>query len=210
MHELVHDASDDVVDREALLAARELGLEDHLQEQVAQLFPQRRAVTRVDGVDDLARLLEDVLAKRLEGSAPGPRGNRPVASRRRMTPTRRTSVAPSWRASVGTGRGSDSSKGGSCSGPSAARFSHCYWAGYIASGECRPRPSPRRPRRLDSPTVRRAVLFAVLAGLLAFALRPARGPRSAASSRSCWPTRSTRSSTGSRHERSRGRSRRPS
>ena len=66
VHQLVDDPRDDVVDREAPLAPRELRLEDHLEEQVAELLAQRLAVARVDGVDDLARLFEHVLAERLE------------------------------------------------------------------------------------------------------------------------------------------------
>ena len=72
VHQLVHDALDDVVDGEAALATPELGLKDHLQQEVAQLFAQGPAVVRVDGVDDLARLFEDVLAQRLERLLPVP------------------------------------------------------------------------------------------------------------------------------------------
>ena len=54
------------------LATPELRQKDDLQQQIAQLFPQRAAVVRVDGVDDLARLFEDVLAQRLVGLLPVP------------------------------------------------------------------------------------------------------------------------------------------
>ena len=66
-HELVADGGDHVVGPERSLGARELGLEDDLEEQVAELGAELLAVAVVDGVDDLARLLEHVAAERGEG-----------------------------------------------------------------------------------------------------------------------------------------------
>ena len=73
MDQLLHDARDHVVDGEGAFAATELGLEDHLQEQVSQLLADGLAVPGVDGVDDLTGLLERVLPERLEGLLAVPR-----------------------------------------------------------------------------------------------------------------------------------------
>ena len=113
--ELVDDAGDDVVDRKASLAARQLGLEDDLEQQVPQLLAQGLAVARVDGVDDLAGLLEDVLAQGLEGllAVPG-------AAVGSEQPAHHPHEAREGRAVLklegGTGRGSSSSKRGKASG----------------------------------------------------------------------------------------------
>ena len=72
MNELLDDARDDVVDGERALSTAELGLEDDLEEQVAELLADRRAVAGVDGVDDLAGLLEGVFPEGLEGLLPVP------------------------------------------------------------------------------------------------------------------------------------------
>ena len=66
MNELVDDARDDVVDAEAGLGAGQLGLEDDLEKEVAELLAKVPHVLRLDGVDHLARLLEHVLAERVE------------------------------------------------------------------------------------------------------------------------------------------------
>ena len=63
---LIDDTCDDVVDGKRPLATRKLGLKNHLEKQVAQLFAQRAATSRVDGVDDFAGLFEDVLTQTLE------------------------------------------------------------------------------------------------------------------------------------------------
>ncbi len=67
-NELVRDAAGHVVDVErriGLLA--DAGMEDHLQQQVAQLLDQRIAVTGVDGLDGLVGLLDEVLDQALVG-----------------------------------------------------------------------------------------------------------------------------------------------
>ena len=53
--------SHDVVGAERPFTAPEFAQEDHLQEQIAQLFAQIGAVAGVDGVDDFARFFEHVL-----------------------------------------------------------------------------------------------------------------------------------------------------
>ena len=72
-HELVADGGHDVVGPERALRAAELGLEDDLEQEIAELGAELAPVAAVDRVDDLARLLEHVAAQRLEGLLAVPR-----------------------------------------------------------------------------------------------------------------------------------------
>ena len=64
-HQLLGNGSHDVVGAERALLAHELPQEDDLEQQIAELFAERRAIADIDGVDDLARLLENVAAQAL-------------------------------------------------------------------------------------------------------------------------------------------------
>ena len=57
---------DGVVHVERSLLARQLGHEDGLQEEVADLFEERAAVAAVDRVDDFVRLFDDERLERLQ------------------------------------------------------------------------------------------------------------------------------------------------
>src|SRR5690606_14113338 len=59
-HQLLDDAADGVVGTEAALSAAELGRKHDLQRQFPELFLQVARVASVDGVHDLARLLQHV------------------------------------------------------------------------------------------------------------------------------------------------------
>ena len=72
-HELVADGRDDVVGPERALAARQLGLEHHLKEQVSELGAELLLVAVLDRVDDLARLFEDEASQRIEALLAVPR-----------------------------------------------------------------------------------------------------------------------------------------
>src|SRR6185436_7626143 len=58
-HQLLVDGRHRVIDVERSLFARDLGDEDGLQQEVAELLAEVEAVVAVDGVDDLVRLLDD-------------------------------------------------------------------------------------------------------------------------------------------------------
>src|SRR5262249_13274996 len=62
---LVDHRTTDVVDVEASGLARHLGMEDDLQEQIAELAAQLLRVVAIDRLGDLVGLLDDVLADRL-------------------------------------------------------------------------------------------------------------------------------------------------
>lgn len=66
-YELVDDGHHDIVRTERAAGAGELAKEHHLEEQIAELLAQLIHVAAVDGVHDLARLLDDVAPDRLEG-----------------------------------------------------------------------------------------------------------------------------------------------
>ena len=63
-HQLAHDAFDDVVDAEAALVVAQLGLEDHLQEQIAKFLAVVGHVAGLQGVHDLVGFLDEVGQKR--------------------------------------------------------------------------------------------------------------------------------------------------
>ena len=68
-HQLVHDAADHVVDGEGALASGNFRLENDLEQEVTELLAQVLALAGaavLDGVDDLAGLLERVLPQALE------------------------------------------------------------------------------------------------------------------------------------------------
>jgi hypothetical protein len=85
VHELVHDPAGDVVDGERVVRVLlgDPGVEDHLEQQVAQLLAQVRAVLGVDRLERLVGLLEQVLRQRPVGllAVPGARGTQPVHRR---------------------------------------------------------------------------------------------------------------------------------
>ena len=112
MNELLDDAGDDVVDGERALLAAELGLEHDLEEQVAELLADRLAVAGVDGVDDLAGLLEGVFPERFERLLAVPRaavgGEEPAHD---ADEARQRGAVLGLQG--GTGRGTSSSKRGS-------------------------------------------------------------------------------------------------
>jgi len=147
MHELLDDPRDDVVDGEAPLATRELGLEDHLEKQVPELLADALPVAGVDGVDDLARLLQHILAQRLERllAVPGAavRGQQPPHEAHQ--PRERGAVL---QVQAGDRAGGVLVEAGELSrrgfGPMFSLRHGCGQAGYIGFCECRPRPSPRR------------------------------------------------------------------
>jgi hypothetical protein len=56
-YQFFHDAFDDIVNRKAPLAPSKLRLKDNLKEQISEFLSKRRAVARIDGVDDLTRFL---------------------------------------------------------------------------------------------------------------------------------------------------------
>ena len=64
-HHLVADGADDVGDREALLLRGHLGVEHDLQQQIAELGAQLAVVARVDRLDDLVRLLDQIRLDRV-------------------------------------------------------------------------------------------------------------------------------------------------
>jgi hypothetical protein len=57
--QLRREVARDVAQVERALLARELGVDDDLEEQVAELLAQPAAVAGVERVEDLVRLLED-------------------------------------------------------------------------------------------------------------------------------------------------------
>src|SRR5262249_9120979 len=64
--ELVADRRDDIVRPERALFAAELRLKHDLEQKIPELAAELLAIAAVDPVDDLARLLEDISAKRGE------------------------------------------------------------------------------------------------------------------------------------------------
>ncbi len=73
--ELGDDAAGDVVDgeRRVRVLLGDAGVEDDLEEDVAQLFAQLRAVAGLDRLDQFVRLLDAVLRQALVGLPGGPR-----------------------------------------------------------------------------------------------------------------------------------------
>ena len=59
-HELVDDRRGDVGDREPAGLGRELGLEDDLQEEIAELVTERIGVAALDRLDDLVGFFDHV------------------------------------------------------------------------------------------------------------------------------------------------------
>src|SRR5258708_9945872 len=99
-------------------------------------------------------------------------GHPPADSRRRITPTSRTSVAPSWDSTGGTGRGAASSNGASfsvgrsfASGISLGRL-HCLRRISTTSA-----PPPSTP--MNNPAFRRGLLAVIVVAVvgLAYMLR---------------------------------------
>ncbi len=74
--ELVADRIDDVVECECALLARKPGMEDNLEQQVAELVAQRREIRALDRVGDLVGFFERVRRDRSEVLLAGPRGSR--------------------------------------------------------------------------------------------------------------------------------------
>jgi len=66
-HELLVDRAHDVRDRELARILGDARLEDHLEEQVAELLAELAGVALLDGGDDLVGLLDDVGLERLGG-----------------------------------------------------------------------------------------------------------------------------------------------
>ena len=56
-----------ICNREVAVVGRHLGIEQNLQQQIAQLFGQVRPVAPLNGVEDLVGLLQRVLANGIEG-----------------------------------------------------------------------------------------------------------------------------------------------
>jgi hypothetical protein len=71
--QLRHDPLRHVVDVEGPLLAGHLRVEDHLQEHVAQLVAQPLRIPRVDGLQRLVRLFQQVPPERLVRLLPVPR-----------------------------------------------------------------------------------------------------------------------------------------
>jgi len=72
--QLVGDPAGDLLDGEAVLGLRgDLGVEDHLQQQVAELLPKMILVSVLDRLDQLAGLLDQILHQRLMGLLGVPR-----------------------------------------------------------------------------------------------------------------------------------------
>ena len=71
--QLVVQVVEHIGNGEVAVVGRHLGIEEDLQQQVAQLFGQVRPVAPLDGVEDLVGLLQRVLADRVEGLLAVPR-----------------------------------------------------------------------------------------------------------------------------------------
>ena len=65
--QLVGQPIEHVVDGEALLLGRHLGIEEHLQQQVAELAGQLVPIARVDGFDHLVGFFQGVGLDGVEG-----------------------------------------------------------------------------------------------------------------------------------------------
>ena len=65
--ELGADVVGDLLHAEDVLLLLDAGVEDHLQQYVAQLLPEQDGILGVDGLDDLVGLLDEVVADGLVG-----------------------------------------------------------------------------------------------------------------------------------------------
>ena len=100
--ELTVQMVEHVGDGEMALVRGHLGVEEHLQEQVAELFRQMGEIPALDGVEDLVGLFECVFANGIEGLFAVPRATAGARSRAMMaTDCSNNSAARAW--SVGMG-----------------------------------------------------------------------------------------------------------
>src|ERR1022692_5249472 len=78
-HQFPVDGVERVADREAVLFGGHLGIEDRLEQEVAQLFREALPVAPVDGIEDLIGLFEGVGLDGIEGllAIPGASTGRP-------------------------------------------------------------------------------------------------------------------------------------
>ena len=74
--ELRRDRLDHVAEGERALLLGHPGMEDHLEQQIAEFVPQIGQIAALDGVHDLIGFLERVGRDRRESPARDPRGSR--------------------------------------------------------------------------------------------------------------------------------------
>ena len=74
-------------DREVAFVGRHLRVEQHLQQQVAELFGQMRKVAPLDGVEDLVGLFERVYLRMVSNVCSRSHGQPPGARSRAMIAT---------------------------------------------------------------------------------------------------------------------------
>ena len=81
-NELLDGPAGDVVDGEAARVLGDLGVEHHLDEQVAELVAEPAGIAGVDGLEDLVGLLEELAPQGLVGLLAVPRAavRRPEAA----------------------------------------------------------------------------------------------------------------------------------
>ena len=77
-NQLVSNPTGDVGDVEPVrLLPGDLGVEDHLEQQVTEFLAKQFAIARLDGLDGLRRLLDQVLHQRAMGLLSVPRAALP-------------------------------------------------------------------------------------------------------------------------------------
>ena len=72
-HQFAVEMVEDLDDGEVAVIGRHLGVEQHLQQQIAQFFGQVRKVAPLDGVEDLVGFLKRVFADGVEALLAVPR-----------------------------------------------------------------------------------------------------------------------------------------
>ena len=126
MDQLGHDPLGHVVDVPPALLRRDLRVERHLQQQVAELVADRVVVAAVDGVEQLVRLLQEVpgqrrcVCSRSHGHPPGARARLDADQIEQPFPTLRTTEPAPRDAAAARPRGDAAGAAGSPSRPGRA------------------------------------------------------------------------------------------